>query len=110
VKRDVTPVRAEFLRPREWVERNGIVAGASLPETALIEIGLDHSEDPEPLKACGLAVTGFCSPHGQPAGIDIYSGGYPINLGASISLRPELPSVPYRMPADALPEPLLYGR
>ncbi len=31
VKRDGTPVRAEFLRPSEWVERNGIVAGASLP-------------------------------------------------------------------------------
>ena len=31
VKRDGTPVRAEFLRPREWVERNGIVAGAVLP-------------------------------------------------------------------------------
>ena len=31
VKRDGTPVRAEFLRPREWGERYGIVAGASLP-------------------------------------------------------------------------------
>ena len=31
VKRDGTPVKAEFLRPREWVERNGIVAGAALP-------------------------------------------------------------------------------
>ena len=57
VKRDGTPVRAEFLRPREWVERNGIVAGAVLPETALIEIGLDHSlADPEPLEALVRAV------------------------------------------------------
>jgi len=51
VKRDGTPVRAEFLRPREWVERNGIVADAVLLETALIEIGLVRSlADPEPLE------------------------------------------------------------
>lgn len=42
VKRDGTPVTAEFLRPREWVERNGIVAGAVLPKTALVEVGRDH--------------------------------------------------------------------
>ena len=33
VKRDGSPVMAEFLRPREWVEQNGIVAGAVLPIT-----------------------------------------------------------------------------
>ena len=30
-KRDGTVVKAEFLRPREWVTRHGIVAGAALP-------------------------------------------------------------------------------
>jgi hypothetical protein len=30
-KRDGTVVKAEFLRPREWVARHGIVAGAALP-------------------------------------------------------------------------------
>jgi len=57
VKRDGTPVRAELLRPREWVERNGIVADAVLLETALIEIGLVRSlADPEPLEALVRAV------------------------------------------------------
>ena len=57
MKRDGTPVRAEFLRPREWVERKGIVADAVLLETALIKIGLDRSlADPEPLEALVRAV------------------------------------------------------
>ena len=50
-------MRAELLRPREWVERNGIVADAVLLETALIEIGLVRSlADPEPLEALVRAV------------------------------------------------------
>jgi hypothetical protein len=64
VKRDGTPVRAEFLRPREWVERNGIVAGAVLP-IAISELEIEGNAFVTSITACppiaegpGRVVTG----------------------------------------------------
>ncbi len=64
MKRDGTPVRAEFLRPREWVERNGIVAGAVLP-IAISELEIEGDAFVTSITACppvaegsGRVVTG----------------------------------------------------
>ncbi len=64
VKRDGTPVRAEFLRPREWVERNGIVAGSALP-IAISELEIEGDAFVTSITACppvaegpGRVVTG----------------------------------------------------
>ena len=57
-------MRAEFLRPREWVERNGIVAGASLP-IAISELEIEGNAFVTSITACppvaegpGRVVTG----------------------------------------------------
>ncbi len=57
VKRDGTPVRAEFLRPREWVERNGIVSGAVLP-IAISELEIEGDAFVMSITACPLVAEG----------------------------------------------------
>jgi hypothetical protein len=56
-KRDGTVVRAEFLRPRGWVARHGIVAGAALP-MAIAELEVEGDAVVTAIGPCPQIATG----------------------------------------------------
>jgi hypothetical protein len=56
-KRDGTVVKAEFLRPREWVARHGIKAGAALP-MAIAELEVEGDAVVTAIGPCPQIATG----------------------------------------------------